>query len=91
MLLQLIFIALQLADFTTTLIALHLGGAEANPIVSRLLVVGSLQGLIFSKVLVLTLGVAAVMARKFRVIKAANVVYAGVVLWNIVALVALSL
>jgi hypothetical protein len=89
MALQLIFICLQAADVLTTLVAIALGGSEANILVGRLMHLGVIQGLIFSKVLVLAIATGAVMARKFRVLRVANVVFTGVVLWNVVVIILL--
>ena len=50
MMAQLTFVLLQLADVVTTMTALGNGGHEQNPLVSRFLVIGTLQGLILSKV-----------------------------------------
>jgi hypothetical protein len=87
LLLQIVFISLQALDFVTTLIVLRMGGSEANPLVSRFMLVGSLQGLLFTKVLALTIAVVAVRARKYRVLRVVNVVFAGVVLWNLFVIV----
>jgi hypothetical protein len=80
---QLLFVLLQVADVATTMLAIEIGGSERNMLVSHFLFVGTLQGLLFSKVLVLTIAVGALLARRFRVLKIANVFYSGVVLWNL--------
>jgi hypothetical protein len=87
---QLTFIVLQLADFVTTMIALHTGGVEKNSLVSHLMIIGSLQGLILSKVLILGLALAAVRLRKQWVLRWVNVVFGGVVLWNLVMIARLA-
>jgi len=87
---QLTFIFLQLADFATTMIALHMEGVEKNSLVSRFMVIGSLQGLILSKVVILGIAAAAVLLRKQRVLRWANVVFGGVVLWNLVMIARLA-
>ena len=87
---QLVFILLQLADFVTTMIALNMGGGEDNPLVSRLMVIGSLQGLILSKVIILAFAAAVVLARKPRVLRWATFAFAGVVLWNLVVIARLA-
>ena len=91
MITQLTFIFLQLADFATTMIALHMEGVEKNSLVSRFMVIGSLQGLILSKVVILGIATAAVLLRKQRVLGWANVVVGGVVLWNLVVIARLAL
>jgi hypothetical protein len=88
---QFIFVFLQLADFVTTMIALHTGGVEENAFVSRLMVIGSLQGLILSKAIILAVAVAVVRLGKGRILRWANVVFGGVVLWNFVVIVRLAL
>lgn len=90
MITQLTFIFLQLADFATTMIALHMEGVEKNSLVSRFMVIGSLQGLILSKVVILGIAAAAVLLRKQRVLRWANVVFGGVVLWNLVMIARLA-
>jgi hypothetical protein len=90
MLTPLTFVLLQLADFATTMIALHMGGVEKNSLVSRFMVVGSLQGLILSKVVILGIAAAAVLLRKQRALRWANVVFGGVVLWNLVMIARLA-
>ena len=87
---QLTFIFLQLADFATTMIALHTGGVEKNVLVSRLMVIGSLQGLILSKVIILGIAAAAVRLRKHSVLRWVNVIFGGVVLWNLVVIARLA-
>ena len=87
MLLQIVFISLQALDVVTTLIVLRMGGYEVNLLVSHFMRVGSLQGLLYSKVLALVIGVFAVRTRRYRVLRIANVFFAGVVLWNLFVIV----
>jgi hypothetical protein len=87
---QLAFIALQFADFATTMIALHMGAVEENGLVSHFMTIGSLQGLILSKLLVLAIATGIIRARKYRVLRWANVVFSGVVLWNVVTIARLA-
>jgi hypothetical protein len=88
---QLIFVLLQAADLATTLLAIRFGGIEQNPFVSHFMVLGTLEGLLFSKVVILTVAVAAVMARRARALKVANLFYAVVVLWNVSIICRLTL
>lgn len=90
MLTQITFIFLQLADFVTTMIALHMGGFESNSLVTRFMAIGSLQGLILSKVIILAIAAAIVIARKQHVLRWANVIFTGVVLWNVIVIVTLA-
>ena len=91
MLTPLTFVLLQLADFATTMIALRMGGVEQNFLVSRLMAMGSVQGLILSKVVILAIAAGVLLARKHRVIRWANIVFGGVVLWNLLLIAALAL
>ena len=80
---QLIFVLLQFGDVVTTLTALRMGGFEQNTLMSHLMLVGSLQGLLLSKVFILVIAVAAGIGRRYRVLRWGNVAYSGVVLWNL--------
>jgi hypothetical protein len=91
MMTQLTFVLLQLADVVTTMMALGNGGVEQNPLVARFLVVGTLQGLILSKVVLLAAAAAALRYRRFRAIRMANIVFGVIVLWNISVIVRLAL
>lgn len=87
---QLIFISLQSADLATTMLALHMGGVEKNSLVSHFMVIGSLQGLILSKVILLGIAMLAVRLRKYAVLRWANVIFSGVVLSNVVVIARLA-
>jgi hypothetical protein len=80
---QALFVVLQISDVITTMIALHTGGSEQNPIIARFMVLGSLQGLILSKVLLLAAAAAAFRYGKYRAVRWANLVFSLIVLWNI--------
>ena len=88
---QLIFVLLQLADFATTMTAIGMGGVEQNPLVSRLMFIGTVQGLILSKVIVLALALAAIRARKDLALRSANVVFGAIVAWNVMIIARLVL
>ena len=90
MMTQLTFVLLQLADVVTTMTALGNGGHEQNPLVARFLVIGTLQGLIMSKVVLLAAAAAAVRFQRFRAIRMANVVFGVIVLWNISVIIRLA-
>ena len=85
------FVLLQVTDIMTTMIALENGGGEQNPLVSRFMVIGTLPGLILSKVVVLAVAAAIIRFHKFRVIRWANIVFGAIVLWNIGVIVRLAL
>jgi len=88
---QLTFILLQIADIATTLVALSNGGHEQNPLVARFMVVGTLHGLLWSKLVVLAIAAVFIRFRGFRVIRLANVAFALVVCWNFIVLVRLAM
>jgi hypothetical protein len=79
----LIFALLQLADLGTTLAVFRLGGGEENPLIQHLMIVGSIQGVILAKVLTLAIGVGCLLAAKYRTLRIANVIFAGIVAWNL--------
>jgi hypothetical protein len=81
------FATLQVLDLLTTLIAFHLGAFEISPLVARLtLQFGRVGGVFMSKVIavVIALGVK-------RLLWVVNLFYAGVVCWNVIILIILSL
>jgi len=59
--------------------------------VSRFLAIGTLQGLIFSKEILLAAAAAAVRYQRIRAIRTANFVFCAIVLWNISVIVRLGL
>ena len=79
----LLFVALQLGDVVTTLVVLRLGGAEQNVLVARLMVFGTVEGLLASKVIVLALALFAVWTLRYRALRWANLAFTGIVLWNL--------
>jgi hypothetical protein len=88
---QLTFVFLQVADFVTTMTALGSGGVEQNPLISRFLAMGTLQGLILSKVVLFAAAAVAVRYQKIRAIRSANIVFCAIVLWNIGVIVRLAM
>jgi hypothetical protein len=88
---QAIFIFLQFMDLCTTMVAIHAGGVEKNFLVARFLFLGTLQGLILSKVLVLAIANVVVFARKDRVLGRANLAFGIIVLWNCSVILRLAL
>jgi Domain of unknown function (DUF5658) len=81
------FVTLQVLDLVTTLTAFHLGAFEVNPMVAHLTVeFGRVGGAFVSKVIcvVIALGVK-------RLLWVVNLFYAGVVCWNVVVLILMSL
>jgi hypothetical protein len=81
------FILLQVLDLLTTLAAFRLGGFEVNPVVASLTVhFGRAGGVVVSKVIavLLMLGV----RRRLWMV---NLIYIGVIGWNVVVVVSLVL
>lgn len=79
------FVGLQALDLLTTLVALHHGGFEANPLVAHLTMsFGRFRGLLVSKLI----AVAIAMGVK-KLLWVVNLFYAGIVGWNILILLAL--
>ena len=87
---QLTFVFLQVADVVTTMTALANGGSEQNPLISRFLTIGTLQGLILSKVVLLVAAAVAVRLGRIRAIRLANIVFGAIVLWNISVIIMLA-
>jgi hypothetical protein len=80
------FILLQVLDLLTTLAAFRLGGFEVNPLVASLTIhFGRLGGVVLSKAMavLLMLGV----RRRLWMV---NLVYIGVICWNVVVVVSLA-
>jgi hypothetical protein len=89
---QLVFVLLQLADVVTTLLAFALGGGETNALVARLMIMGgTIPGLILAKIIVLSVAVVVVWLRKGRALRWANVVYTGIVAWNLTIIARLAI
>lgn len=83
------FVCLQLLDWMTTLLGLHLGAAEASPFVRVLMHAGPAAGVTIAKLLALGLGGFCVYSKRFRLLRLASFWYGGVVAWNVIILLAL--
>ena len=81
-----VFVFLQFLDALTTLGVLQQGGYEANPIVNKLMALGSFNGLVLAKLLVVAIGTAVLWHGRHRVLFMANVIYTGIICWNLIAL-----
>jgi hypothetical protein len=80
------FAVLQVLDLLTTLAAFHVGGFEASPLVARLTAqFGGFRGVLISKLMALMIAVGV-----RRLIWVVNLFYIGVVCWNILVLILLS-
>jgi hypothetical protein len=81
-----VFFALQVADAATTMVALQLGGAENNPLIHMFLSIGPVAGLILAKVLVLLIAFGCALSSRARPLRHANVVFTGIVAWNLIVI-----
>jgi len=83
-----IFIYLQLLDLLTTLIGFRLGASEASPFIRLLMHAGPVAGVALSKILAILLGALCIYARKNHLIRWATYWYGGLVVWNLMVLLA---
>ena len=84
----LVFVALQLCDLATTLVFLHHGVSEANPLVSALIRVFAQPAVAVLLVKAAGCGLAlnAWKSRRTRLLWRANLFFALCVVWNLVAI-----
>jgi hypothetical protein len=85
-----IFAALQLADLMTTLVGFRFGAGEASPFVRLLIHCGSVSGVLLSKLTAFAIVGGALLLRRPRVIRLANIWFALLVIWNASILVRLA-
>jgi hypothetical protein len=83
-----IFIYLQLLDLLTTFVGFKMGAAEASPFIRILMHLGPGFGVAASKVLALGLGGLCVYTRKEHIIRWITYWYAGLVIWNLMVMLA---
>lgn len=83
-----VFVYLQLLDLLTTLLGFRLGAAEASPFIRLLMHAGPAAGLIVSKVLALGIGALCIYLNKRHVIRWISYWYGGLVVWNLMVLLA---
>ena len=83
------FLVLQAADIVTTLIGIQrFGATEQSPAIAWLMVAfGTLPALLLVKLLGILIAAFALWRRRARVIMWANVVFSGIVGWNVAQLV----
>jgi hypothetical protein len=84
----LLFLALQFCDLMTTLVFLHRGVAEANPLITALVHVSAQSGvaLLLIKMAGCGLGFYAWKSSRIRLLRCANVFYALCVAWNLLVI-----
>lgn len=81
-----IFVGLQVLDLITTLYAFHLGAMEVNPLVAHFTeLFGRARGVLISK-----LAAVAIAMGVHRLLWVVNVLYLGVVGWNLITLLSMS-
>jgi hypothetical protein len=83
-----VFIYLQLLDLLTTLLGLRLGAAEASPFVRLMMHFGPAAGVIGSKVLALGIGALCLYMNKANVVRWISYWYGGLVIWNLMVMLA---
>lgn len=83
-----LFIYLQLLDLLTTLVGFKLGASEASPFIRLLMHFGPVTGVAASKVVALGLGAICVYKRKDNLIRWATYWYGGLVVWNLMVMLA---
>jgi hypothetical protein len=83
-----IFVYLQLLDLLTTLVGFRVGASEASPFIRMLMHAGPGLGVIASKLLALGLGAICIYARRNHLIRWASYWYGGLVVWNLMVILA---
>jgi hypothetical protein len=83
-----VFIYLQLLDLLTTLVGFKMGAAEASPFIRMLMHAGPTAGVAASKIIALGLAGVCVYYKKQRLIRWATYWYGGLVVWNLIVLLA---
>lgn len=85
-----IFIYLQLLDLLTTLVGFKLGAREASPFIRMLMHAGPAVGVMVSKALSLGLGALCLYYKKHHLIRWISYWYGGLIVWNLMVLLASS-
>ena len=75
-------------DLLTTLVGFRVGAAEASPFIRLLMHIGPAAGVAASKVLALGLGALCVYVNKSHLIKWVTYWYGGLVVWNLMVILA---
>jgi len=83
-----VFVYLQLLDLLTTLVGFKMGAAEASPFIRMLMHAGPTAGVAASKIIALGLAGVCVYYKKERLIRWATYWYGGLVVWNLIVLLA---
>ena len=83
-----VFIYLQVLDVLTTLVGFKLGAAEASPFIRVLMHIGPAAGVVVSKVVALSIGAICIYTGKQHLIRWITYWYGGLVVWNLMVLLA---
>jgi hypothetical protein len=83
-----VFVYLQLLDILTTLLGFRLGAAEGSPFVRLMMHAGPAAGLLASKALAFGIGALCVYVNKRHVIRWITYWYGGLVVWNLIVILA---
>jgi Domain of unknown function (DUF5658) len=78
-----IFFFVQLLDFLTTLVGLHLGGGEISPFIRMVLHLGPVAGLTAVKLLGFAMAAFCFYTNRHRVLLWTNYFFAALVVWNL--------
>ncbi len=83
-----VFLTLQCMDLLTTLAVFSRGGVELNPVVRSLIPwTGKVAAVVVSKIILILLVL--LLSRRRKILYLANVLYSGVVAWNLAVIFAL--
>jgi hypothetical protein len=83
-----VFFSLQALDVVTTMLGIRLGAGEASFFVGRLMKLGTLEGLLLSKIFAVALVMMALKFRRPRVVVFLNYWFAALITWNLFTIVA---
>ena len=83
-----LFLYLQVLDLFTSLIGFKLGLGEASPFIRTLMRFGPVLGVALSKGIALLLAAFCLAKERHRLIRAINYWYAGLITWNLCAILA---
>jgi hypothetical protein len=85
-----VFIFLQLADLLTTVIGIRFGAQELNPIVRQMMSLGTVEGLVLCKLLMISMAAVVLWYQRSRVVVIVNYLFAALVVWNLTQLLKLA-
>jgi hypothetical protein len=84
------FLYLQVLDLLTTLVGFRFGLQEASPFIRTLMHFGPAAGVVVSKLVAVALAGVCVWLEKFRLLRVVCFWFAGLVTWNLCAMLAAS-